>query len=787
MNARSNDPTGPQRVFGPLARRYAVRTCGLTLALLLLSGASEIYFGYRESIRHIQALQAAQATGAAGEITSYVRTIESVLTDAALSPWDHADFDASQARAELHRAMRLAPALVELHLTDAEGRERLYASKADPDRVNAHIMVPDTGPLRARHGAATTLGRCFFREGHLPAVRISVRVGEGTLIATVDLRLLGDVVSRLQVGSGGLAYVVDEQGQLIAHPNPTQVLSRPDLSTHSAVLQARADEGSGPIPVSGLATTNFARVPVIVTVATIPNTRWLLFVEQPRTEALQPVWSTLTRTVLLMTLGGTIAIVLGLTFARRMAAPIVALRQATARIARGDLDTPLQLQRHDEIEDLAQDFNQMAARLRDLYASLEAKVAARTRELSDASEVLEDRAHEIELLNQRLISQLDELSLRKDVAERANAAKSRFLAAASHDLRQPMHSISLLIGVLRTRLNDPVQVDLADKVQSSVTTMENLFGNLLDISKLDAGAVHAHIEDVDLGWLLERAGQTWQPQAQEKGLSLRVRPGRWVVRGDATLLERIVSNLLANAIRYTRSGGVLVGCRRRGEQCELQIWDTGPGIAPEHREAIFEEFFRIGAPGTGQEKGLGLGLSIVRRCVHLLGYAIAVQSREGHGSVFKVLMPLSAGSAATHAPGGVMAAPLAVLEGNFIVVVDDEATNREAVRDALLAAGCHVVTAASADDALAQLESHLRTPDLILTDYQLGDADDGLAVIRRLRAHYDEEVAALVVTANTDARLLADAAALGAALLHKPVGLQRLMAALKEALEAAAP
>ena len=156
-----------------------------------------------------------------------------------------------------------------------------------------------------------------------------------------------------------------------------------------------------------------------------------------------------------------------------------------------------------------------------------------------------------------------------------------------------MHSISLLIGVLRTRLNDPAQIDLADKVQSSVTTMENLFGNLLDISKLDAGAVHPHVEDVDLGWLLERAAETWLPQAQEKGLSLRLRPGRWVVRGDATLLERIVGNLLANAIRYTRSGGVLVGCRRRGEHCELQVWDTGPGIAPEHREAFFEEFFRV--------------------------------------------------------------------------------------------------------------------------------------------------------------------------------------------------
>ena len=484
--------------------------------------------------------------------------------------------------------------------------------------------------------------------------------------------------------------------------------------------------------------------------------------------------------------GGLVAQLVAKRFAQSMAAPIVALRQATARIASGDLEIKLEVNRHDEVEDLARDFNTMSARLRDLYASLEAKVAERTQQLSDARDVLEDRAHEIDLLNQRLMTQLDELSQRKDEAERANAAKTRFLAAASHDLRQPMHSISLLIGVLRTRLSDPAQIDLADKVQSSVTTMENLFGNLLDISKLDAGAVHPHVEDVDLGWLLERAAQTWLPQAQEKGLTLRVRPGRWVVRGDATLLERIVGNLLANAIRYTRSGGVLVGCRRRGEHCELQIWDTGPGIAEEHREAIFEEFFRIGAPGTGQEKGLGLGLSIVRRCVHILGYSITVQSREGRGSVFKVTLPLAAGAVALHDNSSTPDTAPQALEGNFIVVVDDEATNREAVRDALLAAGCHVVIAASGDEAMEQLQSHLRTPDLILTDFQLGSSGDGLDVIRRLRAHYDEEIPALVVTANTDARLLAETSALGAGLLHKPVGLQRLLLALKESLETAA-
>lgn len=770
----------------PLAHQYAALMCGLTLLLVMLSGISESYFGYRESLEHIEQIQQAQAGQGANEIAIYLGIIKTGIRDVAKMPWGRQSFGPQQRRDEFYRLMQLVPAIIDLQAIDGQGRETLHISKHAPDRIDSGEPLAEPELLfRTKDLSAIRHGRTFFRDGYLPTIRLSAFDGVGAIVATVDLRLLSEVVARLNAGEGGRAYIVDEQGQLIAHTRSTHVLSRIDLSKSEAVVKARASAASTAILVTGLATTDLEHLPVIVTAASVPLTGWLVFMEQPRGEALKPAWATLTRTLLLMALGGAVAVVGGIAFARRMAAPIVALRRATAQVARGDLDATIQLSRHDEIEDLAQDFNQMAARLRDLYASLEAKVEARTQELSDARDVLEDSAHEIDLLNQRLMTQLDELSLRKDEAERANAAKSRFLAAASHDLRQPMHSISLLIGVLRTRLADPAQIDLADKVQSSVTTMENLFGNLLDISKLDAGAVHPHIEDVDLGWLLERAVETWLPQAQEKGLSLRLRHGRWVVRGDATLLERIVGNLLANAIRYTRSGGVLVGCRRRGEQCELQIWDTGPGIAEEHREAIFEEFFRIGVPGTGQEKGLGLGLSIVQRCVHMLGYSIAVQSREGRGSVFKVTLPLAAGTMAPHATNSTMDSPPQALEGNFIVVIDDEATNREAVRDGLLGAGCHVVIASSGDDALTQLQAHLRTPDLILTDFQLGASGDGLDVIRRLRAHYDEEIPALVVTANTDTRLVAEATALGAGLLHKPVGLQRLLMALKDSLETA--
>jgi CheY-like chemotaxis protein/anti-sigma regulatory factor (Ser/Thr protein kinase) len=248
------------------------------------------------------------------------------------------------------------------------------------------------------------------------------------------------------------------------------------------------------------------------------------------------------------------------------------------------------------------------------------------------------------------------------------------------------------------------------------------------------------------------------------------------------LLERIVGNLVANAIRYTRQGGVLVGCRRRGTQAELQVWDSGPGIAPQHRQAIFEEFFRIEGPGTGQEKGLGLGLSIVQRCAQILGYGLSVDSRVGRGTVFRLTLPLSAAASASPRESPRLAASQQALAGRFIVVVDDEAMNAQALVDALLACRCHVVAAASCDEVLAELQQHLRVPDLIVTDYQLAGGCDGFEIISRLRQHYDDAIPALMVTANTDAALQPRAAAQQARLLHKPIGLQRLLDAMLESL-----
>jgi signal transduction histidine kinase/ActR/RegA family two-component response regulator len=753
--------------YRPLSRRYALGVSSVTLSLLLLSGASEMYFGYRESLLRIEEVQDALAQGAAREIAAYLSSVETGLRNVAQMPWGRPGFDVTHRREEFYRLMQIVPAVTELQVVDTSGRELLFTSKKAPDRVNSQKVVEEPELARIGPEAGIRHGRTFFVDGYLPTLRMATFDGQDIIIATVDLRLLGDVVTRLRTSEAGLAYIVDSAGLLIAHPRATNALRRMDLSDSEPFKKARSRPVSTSSLFRGLATFDFEGRPVITTAAAVPGTGWTVFMEQPRSEALQPVWATLSRTLTLMITGLLAALVIGIAFARRMAAPIIALRNATASIAAGNLDAPLALERGDEIGALARDFNDMLSRLRDLYASLEAKVTERTAQLSEARDVLSARAEELTRL--------------KDEADRANAAKTRFLAAASHDLRQPMHSISLLLGVLQARLDSPEHRALADKIQSSVATMENLFGNLLDISKLDAGAVQAHVENVDLGWLLRQVEQVWAPQAVEKGLSLRVRPCPLLVKGDAALLARIVGNLVANAIRYTRQGGVLVGCRRRGNSVELQVWDSGPGIEPRYREAIFEEFFRIDAPGSGQEKGLGLGLSIVQRSAHILGYALRVDSRVGKGSVFSVTLPVAGEAMAPHG-GPATATRPPLLAGRFIVVVDDDETNAQALVDALQAQQCHVVAAASCEEVLAALQQHLREPDLIVTDYQLGAGRDGFEVIERLRRHYDDDIAALIVTANTEAALAPRAQACGARLLHKPIGLQRLLEAMQESL-----
>jgi signal transduction histidine kinase/CheY-like chemotaxis protein len=397
---------------------------------------------------------------------------------------------------------------------------------------------------------------------------------------------------------------------------------------------------------------------------------------------------------------------------------------------------------------------------------------------------LRQKAYELERLNLELTGRLAEMTAMRDETERANKAKTRFLASASHDLRQPMHAISLLVGILRERVVDAEEQLLVGKIETSVQAMENLFGSLLDISKLDAGAVKPSVSSFPIENVLHLIELNYTPLAQEKGIALKVMRSGVKVRSDAQVLERILGNLVANAIRYTSKGRVLVGCRRRGEALQVLVFDTGVGIPAAHLGDIFDEFFQLANPERDRSKGLGLGLSIVKRSAELLGHPPIVRSQPGRGSVFGIEVPIVS-TAPNTAPQAMQSRDnVGSLIGAFVVLIEDDQENRYAMDALFRQWGCHVVSAGSVSDAADKLIPHLRAPDLIVSDCRLREGQTGLMAVKKIRIQADRHIPAILVTGDIHAADIAGAAAVGARVLHKPVNSGKLRGLAEEMLAA---
>jgi signal transduction histidine kinase/CheY-like chemotaxis protein len=369
-----------------------------------------------------------------------------------------------------------------------------------------------------------------------------------------------------------------------------------------------------------------------------------------------------------------------------------------------------------------------------------------------------------------------DLQGQKEIAERASAAKTTFLAAASHDLRQPVHALGLFIGALRRVVMPLEGQKLIEQIEESTLAMDGLFSALLDISQLDAGTVEVQRQSFPMGALLERICRDHEAEATAKGLSLVWARSTAVVDCDPVLLERILRNLVANAVRYTDHGRVLVGCRRRGAAISVQVLDTGPGIPPDQRERVFQEYYQLGNPERDRTKGLGLGLAIVRRLVDLLGCEMTLRSRTGHGSCFEVSVPIATGG--IRADKDAPEATSGALAHGFIVVIDDELAIRNAMSALLAGWGHETVVVGSGDEAIRRLSMCEQRPDLIICDYRLRDGENGIAVIDRLRSEYNEAIPAMLITGDTAPDRLAEAKASSLLLLHKPVSNGKLRAAI---------
>jgi signal transduction histidine kinase/CheY-like chemotaxis protein len=392
-----------------------------------------------------------------------------------------------------------------------------------------------------------------------------------------------------------------------------------------------------------------------------------------------------------------------------------------------------------------------------------------------------------------LARELDErVALRTQQLTLANAAKTHFLSAASHDLRQPVMTISLLVSLLRQQSTDPTATQrLVSKLQGATQSLESLLSGLMDLSRLDPLLVEARLQPVRVQAVFEAIALHEQPEADRKGLRLRFRPTTLVVRADPVLLEQALRNLVSNALRYTRQGGVLVAARAQGPAgVRLQVWDSGIGIAPRDQARVFEEFVQLGNPGRYRNLGLGLGLAIVQRAATTMGASVSLRSTPGRGSCFSLALPrlTATGLGPADAP------PLAEestqpLRGRCLWLLDNDDDLREALVWRLQAWGADVHALSS----LAELQGYLSgvataaapRPALLLTDLRLGDGTGGDA-IHLLQQALGADAPCMLVTGDASGKEAQALARQGVPVLAKPAPDLALLAAIEQALSKAA-
>ncbi len=456
-------------------------------------------------------------------------------------------------------------------------------------------------------------------------------------------------------------------------------------------------------------------------------------------------------------LGGLLALRLG----RRVMRPVARVSSMIERIGRGDLAVRTAPPPRDPLRDLHLALNQMAQSLQSGRDDMERRIALAT----------------------------GELRAKKEEAEAATLAKSRFLAAASHDLRQPTHALGMFVTRLEQLPHDAEAAHLIASMNAAVQAMRDLLDGLLDISRLEAGVVPVQMQTFAINEIFDKLRPELAMIAADKGLRLRIRPSAaWLV-SDPALLHRILLNLLGNSLRYTRSGGVLLACRFRadGEQARIEVWDSGIGIAQEHQQAVFQEFFQVDNQERDRGKGMGLGLYIVQRTAQLLGHPLQLWSRPGQGTRFRIDVPLAISVPSRERRGSARSPSFDDLTNLVVQVIEDDELVRSGLVNLLLSWGTTVLEAPDLASALDQLRQG-PVPAVIISDFRLPDGENGIEAVRQLRLAAGREIAAFLISGDTDPALLRAAREVGLVLLHKsvrPAKLRSLIGRLAQSAQAA--
>ena len=412
-------------------------------------------------------------------------------------------------------------------------------------------------------------------------------------------------------------------------------------------------------------------------------------------------------------------------------------------------------------------------RLQQLNDQLEQRVTARTDELLEANRNLQQQIAEREQIEHALREA-------RDAAQAANHSKDKYLAAASHDLLQPLNAARLLVSTLRERHLPEVEQVLVERTHQALEGAEDLLTDLLDISRLDQAAVKPDVALYRLDELLGPLVSEFQSVAQAAGLNLRVRMGDFGIRTDLRLMTRILRNFLSNACRYTEQGSILLAARRRGAALRLEVWDTGRGIAADRLDSIFLEFNQLDVGRAADRKGVGLGLAIVERIAKILDYRVQVHSLPGRGSMFSIDVPICDDIPLPISLAVPQAGTGNPLPGRRLLVLDNEVSILQSMSALLGQWGCEVVTATDESSALSNLMG--QAPELILADYHLDHGVVGSEVVRHLREHFQQVIPAVIITADRTDQCRQSLHRLDAPLLNKPVKPGKLRAVLSQLL-----
>jgi signal transduction histidine kinase/ActR/RegA family two-component response regulator len=763
-----------------LFRRYVATLAGLVSVSVLTVGSILAFYHYSQDQRRAHEVQTAEARAASASIDAYLRHIEGVMRSLSGRSLEGATASREAQARDFRDALKFEPGILNIRSVDDLFRETNFVSRLDADRIESGALQPNIQTLLQNCQALFCYGPEFLRDQTEPYVVIAINGNQRheTLAAEISVRFIDDVLARLPIDKSGSAYVVDMNGHLLAHPDLRTLLRRSDISALPQIRKVRAALAQGRQELPSIWGESPGGGAVFSSATRIAGPDWLLYIEQPTAEVLRTVKTTIGVTMSVLALGIAAASLASLLLAQRLAKPILQLRDGAQRLGSGDLSAKIEIQSRDEIQSVATAFNGMADSLRTLYESLESMVLERTLDLAQANEQITTQARELSVLNGKLGLQLEELKVKREAADRASAAKTRFVAAASHDLRQPMHAVGLLVGILAEMQMSPEISGLLNKIQLSVSALENLFETLLDISRLDAGIVAPNLTCLSLDSLLRSVELTHSQSALDKGLTLRVHCPRTLVNTDSALLLSVLGNLVSNAIRYTERGYVDVYCRKRRGFVTVYVCDTGIGIPAAELGLIFEEFYQLSDTNRARGQGLGLGLAIVRRTAELLRLVLSARSSLGVGSVFGIQLPIAAPDQFRQMVTLPVGAQDSVLSGAFIVVVDDDDESRFATEAIFKSWRCHVIAGSNGAEVRRELSQHLRQPDLIVADYWLSDGETGLAVIQDLRREAEMRIPAIILTADHDVARTVLAEAHDVEFLQKPANAQRIRRAV---------